>query len=92
MVVATSSHPWVVADELMQPNRLEQVVHLPLPDSAARLHHLMWLAERQSCSPEVDLALLAEQTAGIKRLRGLCTNSLSLLFSGWAKRESEEKD
>ena len=64
LVVAATNRPDVVDAALLRPGRFDRLVHVTLPDAAARAQILHIHTRRMPLAPDVALAALAERSDG----------------------------
>ena len=64
VVLGATSRPELVEPAVLRPGRFDFIVELPLPDAAARREILAIHAEGLPLEPAIDLASVAEETAG----------------------------
>ena len=64
VVVAATNRPEMIDEALLRPGRIETTVETPLPDRAARREILAIHTRETPTAPGVDLADLADRTAG----------------------------
>ena len=64
VVLAATNRPDRIDPALLRPGRFDRLMFVPPPDEAARLAILRVHTRRTPLSADVDLSLLAAQTAG----------------------------
>jgi SpoVK/Ycf46/Vps4 family AAA+-type ATPase len=64
LFVGATNEPWALDPAMMRPGRLDSRVYVPLPDAPARLRLFEMYLSKRPLDDDIDLALLAERTAG----------------------------
>ncbi len=82
MFLGATNEPWALDPAMMRPGRLDAKVYIPLPDAAARLRLFEIYLAGRPLDDDVNLAVLAEKTAGYSGadIRAICARSASRPF------------
>lgn len=64
VVIGATNRPALVDPALLRPGRFDELVYVPVPDKAGRLHILKIQAAKMPLASDVDLERFAERTEG----------------------------
>ena len=64
VVIAASNRPALLDPALLRPGRFDDLVYVPVPDRAGRLHILKIHTSKMPLGADVDLETLADRTSG----------------------------
>jgi transitional endoplasmic reticulum ATPase len=65
VVIGATNRPALIDPALLRPGRFDEIVYVPPPDEAGRLHILRLQAANVPLADDVDLSWLAAQTPGL---------------------------
>jgi transitional endoplasmic reticulum ATPase len=91
IVLAATNRPDMIEPVLLRPGRFDFIVEFPKPDVKQRLQIFQIHAKEKPLAKSVDLAILAEQTAGLvgSDIEGICKKAAMLALGEWLNQAGE---
>lgn len=62
LIIGATNRPDQIDDALMRPGRFDKLIHVPAPDSIARLQILKFLLQKMPIASDVDIESIAHRT------------------------------
>jgi transitional endoplasmic reticulum ATPase len=82
MFMGATNEPWSLDSAMLRPGRLDAKIYIPLPDATARFRLFEIYLGKRPLADDVDLAKLAEATAGYSGadIKAICERSATRPF------------
>jgi len=92
-IIGATNRPELLDPGLMRPGRLDQIIYIPLPDTASRYSILKACTKKSPIHPDVDLKYLAEFTEGFSGadLTEICQRAAKFAISESIQSDIKKK-